>query len=177
MQISEAATGVGDSMADVGMATQRALDKTETMKARAEAVDELQAAGTFEELTALLSHPSHSDSDGSCLIFRGRAQSRGKRCSIIINDRTNNSASNALQKDELTFPESRIDAANYGSKSARRRRNDGASRSGIAGIRVGDGGVSRIALINYIGHVVSPIKPKERPETEHPNWSGYRPSR
>jgi len=35
------------------MATQRALDKTETMKARAEAVDELQRAGTFEGLTAL----------------------------------------------------------------------------------------------------------------------------
>jgi phage shock protein A len=32
---------------------QRALDKTETMKARAEAVDELQAAGTFQDLTAL----------------------------------------------------------------------------------------------------------------------------
>jgi phage shock protein A len=40
-------------MADLGMATQRALDKTETMKARAEAVDELEAAGTFEDLTAL----------------------------------------------------------------------------------------------------------------------------
>ncbi len=53
VQLSEAATGVGDSMADVGMATQRALDKTETMKARAEAVDELQAAGTFQDLTAL----------------------------------------------------------------------------------------------------------------------------
>jgi phage shock protein A len=53
VQVSEAATGVGDSMADVGMAMQRALDKTETMKARAEAVDELEAAGTFEDLTAL----------------------------------------------------------------------------------------------------------------------------
>ena len=40
-------------MADVGMATQRALDKTETMKARAEAVDELDTAGTFADLTAL----------------------------------------------------------------------------------------------------------------------------
>jgi phage shock protein A len=53
VQVSEAATGVGDSMAGVGMATQRALDKTETMKARAQAVDELEAAGTFEDLTAL----------------------------------------------------------------------------------------------------------------------------
>jgi phage shock protein A len=61
VQVSEAATGVGDSMADVGMATQRALDKTETMKARAEAVDELQATGTFEDLTAL--GPGQDDVD------------------------------------------------------------------------------------------------------------------
>ena len=32
---------------------QRAIDKTENMKARASAVEELQAAGTFEDLTAL----------------------------------------------------------------------------------------------------------------------------
>ena len=61
VQVSEAATGVGDSMADIGMATQRALDKTETMKARAEAVDELQAAGTFEDLSAL--GPGQDDVD------------------------------------------------------------------------------------------------------------------
>ena len=61
VQVSEAATGVGDSMADVGMATQRALDKTETMKARAQAVDELQAAGTFQDLTAL--GPGEDDVD------------------------------------------------------------------------------------------------------------------
>ena len=32
---------------------QRALDKTENMKARADAVGELEASGTFEDLTAL----------------------------------------------------------------------------------------------------------------------------
>ena len=32
---------------------QRAVDKTENMKARADAVSELEAAGTFEDLTAL----------------------------------------------------------------------------------------------------------------------------
>jgi phage shock protein A len=32
---------------------QRAVDKTEDMKARADAVGELEAAGTFEDLTAL----------------------------------------------------------------------------------------------------------------------------
>ena len=53
MRISEAATGVGEQMADVGLAMQRAVDKTENMKARADAVSELEAAGTFEDLTAL----------------------------------------------------------------------------------------------------------------------------
>ena len=53
VRISEAATGVGDSMADVGLAMQRAVDKTESMKARASAVQELEATGTFDDLTAL----------------------------------------------------------------------------------------------------------------------------
>jgi phage shock protein A len=53
VKISEAATGVGEEMADVGLAMQRALDKTEDMKARASAVQELEAAGTFEDLTQI----------------------------------------------------------------------------------------------------------------------------
>ncbi len=53
VQISEAATGVGEEMADVGLAMQRALDKTQNMQARADAVGELEAAGTFDDLTSL----------------------------------------------------------------------------------------------------------------------------
>jgi phage shock protein A len=53
VQISEAATGIGDQMEDVGLAMQRAVDKTEDMKARASAVEELQAAGTLDDLTSL----------------------------------------------------------------------------------------------------------------------------
>jgi phage shock protein A len=53
VRISEAANGVGEQMADLGLAIQRAQDKTENMKARANAVQELEAAGTFEDLTAL----------------------------------------------------------------------------------------------------------------------------
>ncbi len=53
VRISEAATGVGEEMADVGLAMQRAVDKTENMKARADAVAELEEAGTFEDLTQL----------------------------------------------------------------------------------------------------------------------------
>jgi phage shock protein A len=40
-------------MADVGLAMQRAVDKTENMKARADAVGELEQAGTFDDLTEL----------------------------------------------------------------------------------------------------------------------------
>jgi phage shock protein A len=61
VRISEAATGVGEEMADVGLAMQRALDKTENMKARASAVQELETAGTFDDLTTLT--PGEDDID------------------------------------------------------------------------------------------------------------------
>ena len=49
VKISEAASGVGEEMADVGMSMQRALDKTEDMRARANAMDELEASGAFDD--------------------------------------------------------------------------------------------------------------------------------
>src|SRR5438105_5525679 len=61
VRISEAATGVGEEMADVGLAMQRALDKTENMRARASAVDELEKAGTFDDITQL--GPGQDDID------------------------------------------------------------------------------------------------------------------
>jgi phage shock protein A len=61
VRISEAATGVSEEMADVGLAMQRAIDKTENMRARADAVEELEAAGTFEDLTQL--GPGQDDID------------------------------------------------------------------------------------------------------------------
>jgi phage shock protein A len=61
VRISEAATGVGEQMADVGLAMQRAADKTEQMRARADAVSELEAAGTFDDLTTL--GPGQDDID------------------------------------------------------------------------------------------------------------------
>src|SRR5437588_1277937 len=61
VRISEAATGVGEQMADVGLAMQRAVDKTENMRARADAVQELESAGTFDDLTAL--GPGEDDID------------------------------------------------------------------------------------------------------------------
>jgi phage shock protein A len=53
VRISEAAHGLSGDVADVGLAMQRAIDKTETLRARANAVQELEAAGTFEDLTAI----------------------------------------------------------------------------------------------------------------------------
>ena len=51
MRIGEAATGIGEQMADTGLAIQRARDKTEQMQARASAVEELVEAGTLEDFT------------------------------------------------------------------------------------------------------------------------------
>src|SRR6059036_2889582 len=53
VRISEAATGVGEEMADLGLAMQRAEDKVENMRARADAVGELEAAGAFDDITQL----------------------------------------------------------------------------------------------------------------------------
>ena len=55
VKISEAATGVGEEMADVGLAMQRALDKTEGMRARAGAMEELEASGAFDDNLTLTS--------------------------------------------------------------------------------------------------------------------------
>src|SRR5918998_4447497 len=53
VRIGEAATGIGEQMADTGLAIERAQDKTEQMQARAAAVEELTAAGTLEDFTAV----------------------------------------------------------------------------------------------------------------------------
>jgi phage shock protein A len=61
VKISEAASGVGEQMADLGLALQRAEEKTEDMKARADAVGELERAGVFEDVTQLGSGPTDID--------------------------------------------------------------------------------------------------------------------
>ena len=52
VKIGEAATGIGEHMADVGLAIQRAQDKTQQMQARASAIDELTTAGALEDFTS-----------------------------------------------------------------------------------------------------------------------------
>jgi phage shock protein A len=51
-RINEAFTGISEEMGDVGMAIQRAEDKTEQMKARAGAIDELMASGALDDLVS-----------------------------------------------------------------------------------------------------------------------------
>jgi phage shock protein A len=52
-RINEAVSGIGEEMGDVGLAIQRAEDKTAAMQARASAVDELIASGALEDVTSL----------------------------------------------------------------------------------------------------------------------------
>jgi phage shock protein A len=51
-RINEAFTGISEEMGDVGLAIQRAEDKTEQMRARAGALDELMASGAIDDMVA-----------------------------------------------------------------------------------------------------------------------------
>ena len=50
-KINEAFAGISDELGEVGMAMQRAEDKTAQMQARASAIDELVASGALEDVT------------------------------------------------------------------------------------------------------------------------------
>jgi phage shock protein A len=52
-QIGEAFSGISEEMGDVGMAIQRAEDKTEQLRARAGALDELMASGALDDPSGL----------------------------------------------------------------------------------------------------------------------------
>jgi phage shock protein A len=52
-RINEAMSGIGEEMGDVGMAIQRAEDKTAQMQARAGAIDELIASGALEDVSQI----------------------------------------------------------------------------------------------------------------------------
>ena len=51
-RINEAFTGISEEMGDVGMAIQRAEDKTAQMQARAYAIDELMASGALDDVVS-----------------------------------------------------------------------------------------------------------------------------
>lgn len=50
-KINEAFSGISEELGDVGLAIQRAEDKTQTMQARAGAIDELLASGALDDAT------------------------------------------------------------------------------------------------------------------------------
>ena len=50
-RINEAVSGIGEEMGDVGLAIQRAEDKTAQMQARAGAIDELISSGALDDVT------------------------------------------------------------------------------------------------------------------------------
>jgi phage shock protein A len=52
-RINEAFSGISEEMGDVGMAVQRAEDKTHQMQARAGAIDELIASGALDDASSL----------------------------------------------------------------------------------------------------------------------------
>jgi len=52
-RINEAFSGISEEMGDVGMAVQRAEDKTAQMQARAGAIDELISSGALEDASSL----------------------------------------------------------------------------------------------------------------------------
>ena len=52
-RIGEAMSGIGEEMGDVGLAIQRAEDKTANMQARAGAIDELIASGALDDASQL----------------------------------------------------------------------------------------------------------------------------
>jgi len=52
VRIGESVTGLSEEMADVGMAIDRAQEKTEAMQARAGAIDELIASGALDDVTS-----------------------------------------------------------------------------------------------------------------------------
>ena len=52
-RINEAFSGISEEMGDVGMAIQRAEDKTQQMQARAGAIDELIASGALDDASGL----------------------------------------------------------------------------------------------------------------------------
>src|SRR5919199_2131384 len=52
-RITEAVSGISEEMGDIGLAIQRAEDKTAQMQARAGAIDELLASGALDDATAV----------------------------------------------------------------------------------------------------------------------------
>ncbi|GHJ58090.1 phage shock protein A [Nocardioides sp. OK12] len=83
-RINEAMSGIGEEMGDVGLAIQRAEDKTANMQARAGAIDELIASGALDDASSLNrgddisreldAMSSHSDVEAELARLKGSSQ-------------------------------------------------------------------------------------------------------
>ncbi|MER6969201.1 PspA/IM30 family protein, partial [Streptomyces halstedii] len=62
-RIGEAFSGISEEMGDVGMAIQRAEDKTAQLQARAGAIDELLASGALDDQSGLAKDDIQSELD------------------------------------------------------------------------------------------------------------------
>ena len=88
-KIGEAMSGIGEEMGDVGLAIQRAEDKTAQMQARAGAIDELIASGALDDASSLNAGDdisreleamsSQSDVEAELAKLEGRHHARGDR--------------------------------------------------------------------------------------------------
>jgi len=63
--INEAVSGISEEMGDVGLAIQRAEDKTSQMQARAGALDDLMSSGALEDLSQPTDHIQAQLDEGS----------------------------------------------------------------------------------------------------------------
>src|SRR5205807_1290730 len=121
VRISEAANGVGEQMADVGLAMQRALDKTENMKARADAVHELEAAGAFEDLTQLGEGKDDIDRQLEQLTTGLRLPADCRRCARRRSDRKAPELRRAAGRDRPDRQSARGRADEHGRQQSGRR--------------------------------------------------------
>jgi len=71
--MGEAFSGISEEMGDVGLAMQRAEDKTAQLQVRAGAIDELLASGALDDASGAAQDPIQSELDVDVLRFGCRA--------------------------------------------------------------------------------------------------------
>lgn len=103
-QVGEAFSGISEEMGDVGMAVQRAEDKTSEMQARSGAIDELLASGALDDVTGTqkddltlelerMSHGNDVDSELAAMKAQLGSGSGADSTKAIENDTTTSDTS------------------------------------------------------------------------------------
>ena len=107
-KIGEAFSGISEEMGDVGMAVQRAEDKTAQMQARAGAIDELIASGALDDASSLNRgddisrelEAMSSQADGEAELAALKAGSGGQTQAIEAGDASTAAPVSETQKEE-----------------------------------------------------------------------------